>query len=376
MAAYCEDGILTGTPYRAHRVVGRGGMALVLEAEDMRTGRAAVVKVLRPEVAEREDIASRLRVEGAALHALRHPNLVEVMDWGVTADGRGYVVMEQLSGRDLREELDARGALPPSVVIELALQALAGLAALHARGIVHRDVKPANLFLCTNRDGGVVVKLLDLGVAKITAELSGVDPRRATGKGQLVGTPWFVAPELLQGRAATPAADVYAIGLVLYEMLTGRHPFIASATVDELWQAHLCSMPPLPSTLTAEPLHASLERAVMRALAKEPSDRFADAAELASALEGDTTAPSTVETVRSAVGAAKSDDVAPLAPELRTIPRGPLPPAATLLSPIRIRTVVARRASPGRELVLLTCIGAAAAGLVVSLGLLILALLG
>ena len=277
---------LEGTPYRPVSLLGKGGMAYVLEADDTRDGRRVVVKILQPASALDDTTAARFRAEAAILSDLRHPNLVEVHDSGVTTHGHGYLVMERLHGHDFRDELKRRGALPVAYALELARQALAGLEALHRRGIIHRDVKPGNLFLCDHPDGGLAVKVVDLGIAKLTkdAEVASLSRRRFTSPGELVGTPWYMAPELLLERPASPAVDVYAMGLVLYRMLTGQHPFADCRELDAMWLAHLSKEPQPPSTLASQSIPVALDRVVMRCLAKEPDERYADATELSAAL--------------------------------------------------------------------------------------------
>jgi eukaryotic-like serine/threonine-protein kinase len=263
---------LAGTPYVIGRLLGQGGMGEVYEVEHAELGRRLAVKVLHRDHVDRPDLAARLREEARQLARLLHPNLVEVTDLGVTTDGRPYFAMPRLSGRDLREELARGGALPGERAIALVAQALDGLAAAHAAGLVHRDVKLENLFLC---DDGTV-KVLDFGVAKVLAE--GASGRTLPGASP--GTPRSMAPEQCVSGAVDTRADLYAVGLALYELLTGRGPFDELRGNDHaLRYAHCERTPPPPSYFV--PIEPELEVAVMRALSKSRDRRFQTAAEMA-----------------------------------------------------------------------------------------------
>jgi serine/threonine-protein kinase len=289
MTAAQLQALLEGTPYRVRGLVARGGMAFVLDATDA-DGRAVVIKVLRPDLRDEGDLRERMLAEAEVLRGLRHPHVVEVLDFGATAHGRPYLVMERLEGKTLAEELAERGALPPPLALDVARQALAGLEAAHAQAVVHRDVKPGNLFVCGGLDGRRHVKLLDFGIAKLGPrnKFAGMAPK--TAPGELLGTPWFMAPEQLVGRAVTPATDVYAMGMVLYQMLAGRHPLEEHRTPLAVWQAQLTAMPAPPSRVATE-VPAALDRAVLRAIAKAPADRFASAASFAAELTAPGAAP-------------------------------------------------------------------------------------
>jgi len=241
--------LLDGTTYRFVRVRGRGGMALVVDAEHDEHG-AVVVKLLAHDDAS---AAERFRAEGAALARLRHPNLVRVVDTGVTASGARYLALERVEGRSLADEIALRGPLPLERALAIARQALAGLEEAHRHGVVHRDVKPANV-LVAGPDDHPLVKVIDFGIAKFAPHgaLASLAPA-ATAPGELLGTPSAMAPEQLQGRAVTPATDVFAMGLVLYELLTGRHPFAEHRTERALVGALLLAMPPPPSTIAPVP---------------------------------------------------------------------------------------------------------------------------
>lgn len=291
-----DPGALDGTAYRFIRVLGRGGMGTVIECEHIGLARPVVVKLLHPEFAERPDFVDRLRIEAQALARMDHPNLVRVSDFGLTPAGVPFLAMEKLEGRTLADELDKRGYLPMPEALELLCQALDGLSAAHAHGIVHRDVKPANLFVC-DTPRGRQLKVLDFGIAKVLAEadLGGLAPKYRTQQGTRLGTPLYIAPEQLKGGIVMPVTDVYATGLVLYRTLVGRHPFAQAGSVDAVHRAQLLEMPPAPSTRAPQPLPHDLDRIVLRSVAKLPEDRFTSAASFAEALRavlaGQTAAP-------------------------------------------------------------------------------------
>ena len=270
---------LAGTPYVIVGLLGQGGMGEVYEVEHAQLGRRAALKVLHRNHLDRPDLAARLCEEARLLARLRHQNLVEVFDLGVTADGRPYFAMPLLCGRDLREELTRRRALPAEAAIALAAQALDGLAVAHAAGLVHRDVKLENLFL--EEDG--TLRVLDFGVAKV---LNGVDLGR-TGPGAPPGTPRSMAPEQCAGEPVDARTDLYAVGLVLYELCTGSGPFDDLRGNDHALRfAHCDRWPAPPSQRSPHPIGPAVDAVILRALAKAPEDRFQTAAEMAAALRG------------------------------------------------------------------------------------------
>lgn len=267
---------LAGTPYLAVRMLGQGGMGEVYEVEHAALGRRAALKVLHASHHDRPDLCARLRDEARLLARLRHRNLVEVFDLGVTSDGRPYFAMPLLRGRDLRQLVTARGPLAPRAAAGLIAQALDGLAAAHAEGFVHRDVKLENLFL--DEDGAV--KVLDFGVAKIARD----GAVGLTDPGASPGTPRTMAPEQCRGEPVDARADLYAAGLALYELVVGRGPFDhLRGDGNALRFAHSERAPTPPSRLSPR-VGPDLDALILRALAKDPAHRFQTAAEMAAAL--------------------------------------------------------------------------------------------
>lgn len=286
---------LVGTPYRAIRELGRGAMGVVFEAEHRRLGQTVCVKLLLAEFSNRPDLVDRLRIEAQSLARLRdgegHPNLVRVSDFGETPKNQPYLVMERLRGRTLDDERKARGFLPVGEAVDLCCQALAGLAAAHDEGVIHRDVKPGNLFVCDAKPGqDRVVKVLDFGIAKLAPSAIADKPLAPlafpTREGVAIGTPRFMAPEAALGRPVDPRADLYGVGLVLYQLIAGRGPFEHRKGIVELAQAHVSEIPKPPSAYATQPIPKSLDDALLRVLAKDPDARFPDARAFADALRG------------------------------------------------------------------------------------------
>ncbi len=281
--------ILRGTAYRAVRRLGEGSMGLVVEAEHIALGHLVVVKLLHQALAQRADSVDRMRLEAQALARLRHPNLVAVTDFSVTPNGIPFLVMDRLAGDTVFDERARRGALPIAEAIDIARQTLAGLQAVHEAGIIHRDMKAANLFLCEGPPGKRVVKILDFGIAKVLATAPhGRAPeplQYPTAEGVTVGTPRCLSPEQARGGAIDARTDVYAVGVLLYSLLVGAGPFDHIRGQMDLLHAHVSLAPVPPSHRAAQAIPREVEAAILRALAKRPEDRFASAADFALALE-------------------------------------------------------------------------------------------
>jgi serine/threonine-protein kinase len=275
--------------YRVVDHLGGGGMGEVYVAEHALLGHRVVVKVLHAELARHPHLVDRMRLEAQVLAQLRHPNLVRVVDFDETPLGRPYLVMEHLRGATLAAYLDSRGApLDLADALDLAVQALDGLGHAHERGLVHRDVKPENLFVCTTEMPRVrpLLKVLDFGVAKVLDGGSDgfVPLALPTAAGVVVGTPRFFAPEQARGMPLDARADLYAFGLCLYTMLAGRGPFDDCMSLIELARAHLFEAPAAPSALAARPLPSGLDALVLACLEKRSADRPASARQVADEL--------------------------------------------------------------------------------------------
>lgn len=266
-----------GTPYRVVRPLGLGGMGEVYEVDHTRTGTRRAIKVLRESSEGTENAARRLLREGRALAAIDHPNVVRVYEMGTIADGRPYFAMQLLEGMTFRGLLSRDEPIGTGRAMRLVLQALSGLQAVHEFGIVHRDLKPTNLFLCR----GECVKVLDFGVAKL---LDGSMSSVSTAEGMVLGTMRYMAPEQLTGAPVTAATDVYAMGLVLFELIARRHAFQPRKGGDGPAMARLKRVAPKISSVVPGRLPRGLEQVIACALEREPSNRFEDAGEFALAL--------------------------------------------------------------------------------------------
>jgi serine/threonine protein kinase len=264
------------------RLIASGGMGLVYEALHEQIGRRAAVKVLKPEVAQDQEWTRRFLTEAQALGSLKNKNLIEILNFGKTPDGREFLMMEFLEGEALDGYIHRMGALAPAVALGIAEQILNALSEAHKKGVVHRDLKPSNVFLLREHSGEVLVKVIDFGLAR-QEPVKLVDaaialPKSPDGASLLAGTPEYIAPEQAQGLKVDHAADLYSLGIMLYEMLTGSLPFEAES-VTVLLQKHLSERPPKLSSQVNN-LPEGIEELVESLLQKEPSKRpsSADAA--------------------------------------------------------------------------------------------------
>jgi serine/threonine-protein kinase len=278
-----DPSILAGTPYRLVKKIGEGASGEVYEAEHVELGRKYAVKVLSTAHAAATDAVERFRREARAVAKLSHPNLVVLHDFGKSLDGRVFLAMELLDGATL--DVHAEKGLSWREATRLAIQTTRALEAAHAAGLVHRDLKPQNLFLTAEGD----LKLLDFGVAMALAETGDGGERRQKGFA-VFGTPEYMAPEQVAGETVDARCDIYALGCVLYELVTGSRPFEGSPVV--VMGKQMRETPERPSLRAAHTaIPGELEAVIMKALAKAKDDRFANAAEMRAALEHALVAP-------------------------------------------------------------------------------------
>jgi serine/threonine protein kinase len=264
--------------YRLDEQLGVGGMGTVYRARHLLIDRPVAVKVLNPRFVEDEAARTRFQREARAAGRLQHTNAVTVTDYGQTQDGYVYIVMELLEGRTLRDILAKEAPLEAARSVSLMLQVSAAVAAAHEAGIIHRDLKPANIFIVQRAEVPSVVKVLDFGIAKLAAESLEEDEIKAlTQIGAMIGTPRYMSPEQCDGAELTPAADVYSLGVILYEMLTGAVPFSGSTPLA-IAMKHTSELPRRPREFVAS-IPPALEDVVLHALEKRPQDRPGNAAE-------------------------------------------------------------------------------------------------
>jgi len=271
-------GRLLDDKYRLDARLGVGGMGTVYRATHLLIERPVAVKVLNPRLVADETAKERFRREARAAGRLQHTNAVAVTDFGETHDGIVYIVMELLEGKPLRDILALDAPLDAARAVSLMLQVAAAVEAAHEAGIIHRDLKPGNIFLVQRPSSPYLIKVLDFGIAKTATESGDASPHDTlTGTGVMIGTPRYMSPEQCDGAQLTPASDVYSLGVILYEMLTGQTPF-TGATPLSLALKHSSENPRPPRELVST-IPPALEQLVLHALEKSPADRPADAGE-------------------------------------------------------------------------------------------------
>lgn len=315
-----EIGSVLSGRYRLMELLGQGGMATIYRAHDAQLDRAVAVKVIRPEYGRDPDFLARFRAEAQAAASLNHPNVVAVYDSGEDPAG-SYIVMELVDGEDLASLLRRNGPLPPRQAARIAAEVARALAAAHGRGLVHRDIKSSNILIA--RDGRV--KVGDFGIARALAEA------QVTLPGTTLGSVHYFSPEQSRGEQLTEATDIYSLGIVLFEMLTGRRPWEGESAAS-VAMARLTGAVPVPSDHRAG-IPAGLEAIDRKALAFEPSDRFTSAGAMADALESFLAdrppaipaAPAGPPPVAATAAAAAAGGPPPLTPQ-------PQPPPSTVAS--------------------------------------------
>ncbi|MBA3542330.1 MAG: serine/threonine protein kinase [Deltaproteobacteria bacterium] len=270
--------------YKILAQIGEGGMGVVYRAQHVVLGSPAAIKILLPQFTRDPVVVERLFTEAKASSAIRHPGIVEVFDYGHTGDIT-YIAMELLRGESLQNFLTRNHKLSASLAAQIAAQMFAALDAVHVRGVVHRDLKPDNVFLVRDRTapGSIRIKLLDFGIAKLVGEPS--TPRIKTKGGVILGTPAYMAPEQCRGGSGEidARADLYAVGCILFQMLTGRPPFDAEGS-GEVMAMHIYEPPPRLHSLQPK-LPVELDALLAKLLVKRAEDRIPSAAFALAALE-------------------------------------------------------------------------------------------
>jgi serine/threonine-protein kinase len=269
--------------YRVERVIGKGAMGVVLAARHIQLDDRVAIKLLLQEVMAEEGVVDRFLQEARAVRKIKSEHVAQVTDVGLLESGTPYIIMEYLEGRDLAKVRSDRGTLDVEEVVEYVLQACVALAEAHSQGIIHRDLKPANLFLTRRTDGAPLVKVLDFGTSKVTPKEAQKGDLEMTKTGMAIGSPSYMAPEqMLSSRNINETADIWALGIILYNLLTGTFPFRAETLLQMC--AAVIQLPPLPPTKYRPEIPAGLEAVILKCLEKKPTGRWPDVAELARAL--------------------------------------------------------------------------------------------
>lgn len=308
-----QQGRRVGGRYQLQERIGRGGLGVVYRADDDRLGRTVAVKLLNDQVADDPAAIQRLENEARTTAGLTSQHVVQVYDFG-TDDGRPYLVMEYLPRGTLAEQIAGRLPLPDAQIVDYGRQIAAGLAAAHEHGLIHRDVTPRNVLV--GNDGRL--KVTDFGIAKLAGSPS------LTKTGLTMGTAISMAPEQARGQTVTPATDVYGLGVILYELATGRPPFTGASDVEVALQ-HVQTLPRPPIELNPA-LPGWLNDIILRALAKEPSARYADGAAIGAALAAGPAAATLLPAAVAAVGLAGGSATTVMA----ALPNHPAAPPATM----------------------------------------------
>jgi serine/threonine-protein kinase len=267
-----------GGRYRAKRIIGEGAFGAVFAAEHMLTAREVALKILHPHLVQTEQIAQRFLLEAQTMAKIRHPGICQILDAGREPDGTIFLALELLEGETLEESLERRGKLPRAEALRIAIEVLDALAAAHAREIVHRDIKPANIYLNRESEGVYHAKLLDFGIAHVAPK----GGNKLTDAGVVLGTPEYMPPEQARGKSVGPVSDVWAVGVVLYEMLSGMVPWSGDSAASVLIAV---ANNPLTDIRELQPdTPVQLVQVINRALEKDPERRFHSAEEMRDAI--------------------------------------------------------------------------------------------
>lgn len=315
-------GKLVGGRYRITRVIGEGGMGIVYEGEQKlgSSVRKVAVKTLHTELSRDPSVTARFHRECGTVAGLEHPNTIKVYDFGAMDDGTLYIAMEYLAGKPLDRVIQDEKQLAPQRVIRLLRQVSGSLEEAHAQGIIHRDLKPENVILIERAGEKDVVKLLDFGIAARTESADAAREAKLTQQGMVLGTPPYMSPEQFTGKALDKRSDIYSLAVMAYEMLTGKLPF--EATTPWQWATeHMTAQPrPFETLSLAAPIPEPMRRAILRALSKDPAERFGAASQFVDAMAEPDTGESRVKVntaeavMATAAMAAAPDFGAKLAP--------------------------------------------------------------
>ena len=263
--------------------IGVGGMGEVYEGRQPVIGKRVAVKVLLPSLSNEKELVERFLSEARAVNEIRPRGIVDIFSFGQLPEGSHYCVMEFLDGHAFDKIIKQRGALPIGEALSYIEEVLDALESAHAAGIVHRDIKPSNIFLVSTGRGKAYVKLLDFGIAKLGALANGSDSAPQTRASMILGTPDYISPEQARGKPISAATDLYALAVVLFEMVTGFRPFRGENTLQTMWM-HVEDKPPVPSTIRAD-IPPALDELILWAMEKDPANRPSSAEEMRAHLE-------------------------------------------------------------------------------------------
>ncbi|MEP7122610.1 MAG: protein kinase [Byssovorax sp.] len=285
MSAPVKIGETLAGKYTVERVLGVGGMGVVVSAKHIHLGERVAIKFLLPHALARPDVVKRFLQEGQAAAKMKSEHIARVRDVGTLDNGAPYLVMEYLEGEDLGVVLRARGTFPIDVAVGYILQSCEALADAHSAGVIHRDLKPGNLFLTRKNDGTPVIKIIDFGISKVGVTGDGLPPigtGEMTETAMMMGSPLYMAPEqMASARDVDGRSDIWSLGIILHTLLTGQPPFKA-ASVMQVYELIIAGAPPLRKDLPGAP--EGLEKILLRCLQKQRKDRFDNVADLAAAL--------------------------------------------------------------------------------------------
>jgi eukaryotic-like serine/threonine-protein kinase len=285
MSAPVKIGETLAGKYTVERVLGVGGMGVVVAAKHIHLGERVAIKFLLPHALARPDVVKRFLQEGQAAAKMKSDHIARVRDVGTLDNGAPYLVMEYLEGDDLGAVLRAKGTIAMEVAVGYILQACEALADAHSAGVIHRDLKPGNLFLTRKNDGTPVIKIIDFGISKVGVTGDGLPPigtGEMTETAMMMGSPLYMAPEqMASARDVDGRSDIWSLGIILHTLLTGHPPFKA-ASVMQVYELIIAGAPPLRSVLPGAP--AGLEKILLRCLQKQRKDRYDNVADLAAAL--------------------------------------------------------------------------------------------
>ncbi|RLB48687.1 MAG: hypothetical protein DRJ42_22660, partial [Deltaproteobacteria bacterium] len=270
-------GLVLGGRYRVIKAIGEGGMGIVYEGVHEVIEKKVAIKVLRDDFSKRPEVVERFRQEAKSASRIGHEHIVDISDFGETPNGQSYFVMEFLAGADLADILAAEGTIAPARAVNIIIQCCKALGAAHAKGIIHRDMKPENIFLTSRDDEPDFVKIVDFGIAKMSdIETDGAPGRKLTKTGMIFGTPEYMSPEQAAGKPLDHRVDVYALGVILFEMLTGRVPFVGDTFMGILTQHMFEDIPALEVVNPNVQCSEELAVVIYKTMSKDADERYPD----------------------------------------------------------------------------------------------------